>query len=293
MSETNRPATLRIVTFNNLLGPFQIVQRWAAQAGHTVVLAVTTPGPTTRRTTSYKEILATASPDLDILVTTRLRRVAMPLIRELRPDLIVSFTFPYRLPPELRALARLGAVNLHPTPLPAYRGPNPMRLVFDGYHQMGATLHWTADEFDTGAILSQHTAPMPADLTVERMFATWAPLMAQTLAEGVARAVAGEPGSTQDEAGASYAAPFSPDEYRLDWRDPGYRLQQKCVALTAMGSGARAAFNDIEYRITQISPISDESGSTPGTILSQDSESSTIACGDGAARITAQPITTT
>jgi methionyl-tRNA formyltransferase len=291
MSETSLPAKLRIVTFNNLLGPFQIVQRWAAQAGHTVVLAITTPGPTTRRTTSYKEILAAAPPELDILVTTRLRRVAMPLIRELRPDLIVSFTFPYRLSPELRALARIGAVNLHPTPLPAYRGPNPMRLVFDGHPQMGATLHWTADEFDTGKILSQHTAPLPSDLSVERMFATWAPLMGAALAEGVARAIAGDAGYTQDEAGASYAAAFSAEEHWLNWSDPGYRLQQKCVALSAMGSGARATINGIEYRIQQIKPLpATETTQMAGTVLSQDADSITIACGDGAAHLIARPV---
>ncbi len=49
-------------------------------------------------------------------------RVALPLIRELRPDLIVSFTFPYRVPPEITAIPRYGAVNLHPTVLPAIAG---------------------------------------------------------------------------------------------------------------------------------------------------------------------------
>jgi methionyl-tRNA formyltransferase len=290
-SESDRPSQLRIVTFNNLPGPFRITQGWAAQAGHKVVLAVTTPGPAARRSESYREILAAAPTELDLLVTTRIRRVALPLIRELRPDLILSFTFPYRLPPELRALARIGAVNLHPTVLPAYRGPNPMRAIYDGYPLLGATLHWTEDDFDTGAILSQHSAPLPTDLSIERVFTTWAPLMGAALAEGVARAVAGEPGTPQDDAGASYGAAFGAEEHWLDWRDPGYRLQQKCVALTMIGAAARARIGEGDHRIARITPIPDPKAlHPPGTVLSQDHDGLTIACGDGAVRVVVQPL---
>jgi methionyl-tRNA formyltransferase len=210
----------------------------------------------------------------------------MPLIQALQPDLILSFTFPYRLPPELRALARIGAVNLHPTPLPAYRGPNPMRLIYDGYPQLGATLHWTADQFDTGAILSQHTAPLPADLSADRVLQTWGPLMAAALSEGVARAVAGDPGRAQTEQGASYAAIFQPEESWLDWRDSGVRLQQKCVALSLMGAGAKATIAGSEYRVSRITPLPEPlTHHPPGTLLSTDPEALVVACGAGAVQV--------
>ena len=168
MNTTTTP--LRIVTFNVLPFAFDIVTRWAAQAGHRLVLTVTTPGPTSRRGKSYQQIVTNAPPELDVLVTTRLRKVALPLIRALEPDLIVSFTFPYRIPPEIRAIPRLGAVNLHPTPLPAYRGPNPMRLFYEGWPTMGATLQGMDDDFDTGLMLSQQTAPLPPSLPPGRWF---------------------------------------------------------------------------------------------------------------------------
>lgn len=51
---------LRIVTFNTLLPAFQMVQQWAAQAGHPIVLTVTTPGPQSRRSAGYKQIVVGA-----------------------------------------------------------------------------------------------------------------------------------------------------------------------------------------------------------------------------------------
>jgi len=189
------PATgLRVVTFNVLPIAYQMIAGWAAQTGNKLVLVVTTPGPSTRRTPSYRGVVESAPPGQDVLVTTRLRHVALPLIRELQPDLIVSMTFPYRIPPELTSIPRYGAVNLHPAPLPYYRGPNPARLIYDGFPTLGATLHRTEEEFDTGVVYSLHTAPLPDVVTPEAIFAVWPRLMTQAFAEGVEQAVAGAPG---------------------------------------------------------------------------------------------------
>jgi hypothetical protein len=52
----SEPAPLRIVSFKSLPPAFHLVQQWAAQAGHTVVLTVTTPGPRGRRSEGYKAL---------------------------------------------------------------------------------------------------------------------------------------------------------------------------------------------------------------------------------------------
>src|SRR5947209_12887830 len=107
---------LRIVTFNVLPIAYQMIAQWATQTNNKLLLVVTTPGPSTRRTPSYRGVVQSAPPGQEVLVTTRLRTVALPLIRELKPDLIVSMSFPYRILPEITAIPRFGAVNLHPAP---------------------------------------------------------------------------------------------------------------------------------------------------------------------------------
>jgi methionyl-tRNA formyltransferase len=132
---------MTIVAFNVLPPAFRLVSDWIEQAGQQLALLVTTPGASRRRTPTYREVIAMTPPEVDVFVTTHLR-AATRVVQAVEPDLIVSFTFPYRLPPELLQIPRLGAVNLHPTPLPAYRGPNPARLAYDGWPTIGATLHW-------------------------------------------------------------------------------------------------------------------------------------------------------
>ena len=289
MNTTTTP--LRIVTFNVLPFAFDIVTRWAAQAGHRLVLTVTTPGPTSRRGKSYQQIVASAPPELDVLVTTRLRKVALPLIRALEPDLIVSFTFPYRIPPEIRAVPRLGAVNLHPTPLPAYRGPNPMRLFYEGWPTMGATLHWMDDDFDTGLVLSQHTAPLPAQLTAGALVSTWGPLMMGALAEGTARAIAGEPGSRQDESAASYGGAFTESEHWLDLHESVQVLQRKSTALNILNPGsARVRIDGLPYALLEFEPLSNVQNAKPGSLIEQQEETLIVQAGDGQVRLVVQAL---
>ena len=292
MASRNTPTGLRVVTFNILPLAYGLVTRWAEENGHTIVLVVTTPGPSTRRTPTYRGVVEMAKPGIDVLVTTRLRRVAFPLIRALAPDIIVSFTFPYRIPPEVTAIARHGAVNLHPTVLPSYRGPNVARPIYEGAPEIGATLHWTEEEYDNGRILSQYSAPLPEDVTGAVIGTLWAPLMMRAFTEGVARAVAGDPGTPQDHARATYAAPFTEEERWLDWAEAKYTLQRQAVALNLLGPpGAKARIAGEPYRVQGVAALPDSPAASPGVILDRTEDGFVIGVADGAVRVTALPLT--
>lgn len=285
MVEQPASSGLRLVIFNNLPPAYRIVASWAAEAGHTVALVVTSPGPSARRSTGYQTIAAQAPPEHDVLVTTRLRRVALPLIAALAPDLIISMTFPHRLPPEILRIPRLGAINLHPTALPAYRGPNPMRVFYDGA-TIGATLHWMDAEFDTGPILCQQTAPFPEDATTEALLGTWGPLMSATLAEGATRAIAGEPGQQQDNRGASYSPEFTEEEHWLDWDLPQRIVQRRHSGLSIFGPQAKALIEGQPWRIMRLIPLGEGTATAQaGTIIEQTPESLVIAVADGTVRV--------
>lgn len=290
MNGTVQTTGLRIVTFNVLPPAYGLVARWAEENGHTIALVVTTPGPSTRRTPSYNAVVAMAPPGMDVLVTTRLRRVARPLIQELHPDLIVSFTFPYRLPPEITAIPRYGAVNLHPALLPTYRGPNVARPIYEGASEIGATLHWTEAEYDTGRILSQHAAPLPEEVTEKTIGALWPPLMAGALAEGATRAIAGDPGTPQDHARATYAAPFTEEEHWLDWAEMKRTVQRKASALNFFGAPAKAWIEGAPYRVQRIDRLPAASAASPGVVLDRSDDGFVVGVADGAVRVIAAPL---
>ena len=273
---------LRIVLFHNLAPAYALCRSWAAEHGHKVVLVVTSPGPLTRRTEAYRGVLAGAPPDQEVLVTTRPRTVATPLVRALAPDLVLSMTFPFRLPPELLAIPRLGAVNLHPTLLPAYRGPNPFRAVYEEAAEIGATLHRMDADFDTGNILYQYGAPLPQYPTPETFLPLWMGCMKAALEEGLVRALAGEPGSPQNETGASYGAAFSEVEQQLDWSLPVRTLARRTTALNAFTPSARALIEGKPYNIKRLVPDPSPLTTVPaGTCIARTGDQFVIRAGDG------------
>jgi len=87
-------------------------------------------------------------------------------LRELRPDVIVVACFPRLLPPALLRLPRHGALNVHPSLLPAYRGPSPLFWVFhDGLEHAGVTVHLMDAGADTGDIVAARRLAPPDGIT--------------------------------------------------------------------------------------------------------------------------------
>jgi methionyl-tRNA formyltransferase len=86
----------------------------------------------------------------------------MAVLSDLRPDAIAVACFPWRIPGPVRVLPRLGCVNLHPSLLPRWRGPEPLFWTFmAGDAESGVTVHRMDGGFDTGPIVAQRRIPVP------------------------------------------------------------------------------------------------------------------------------------
>ncbi|BEE04068.1 methionyl-tRNA formyltransferase [Aeromonas veronii] len=83
-------------------------------------------------------------------------------VKDLNPDLIVVFSMSQLLKKDLIDIPKLGVINLHPSMLPEYRGPNPD---FWQYYNMemnpGVTVHYIDEGEDTGDILFQERVHIP------------------------------------------------------------------------------------------------------------------------------------
>ncbi len=267
MARGNNSNVPRIILYCVAPPAYQLLRDWAARTGYDFCLIVTTPGPIRARTGAYRAIINEAPAEQDILITTRMRGIA-PLIAAAHPDLILSFTFPFRIPPDVLALPRHGAVNLHPAPLPAYRGPEPARMIYNGEPNLGATLHRTEAEFDTGPVLSVHTAPIPDNVTKHTILATWHDLIMKTLDEGIPRALADEPGAPQESSKASYAASFTEEDLWLDWQESAHVLQRRATAVNLFRPQAKAMVDGRAYLVSEVSALPDaDSIAQPGTMI--------------------------
>ena len=79
---------------------------------------------------------------------------------ELKPDLLLTYTFPQKIGQELLAIPKLG-INMHPALLPSYRGSNPyFWTIANGETMTGVTFHYLTSEFDAGDIILQEEIPI-------------------------------------------------------------------------------------------------------------------------------------
>lgn len=142
-------------------------------------------------------------------------------LQRLKPDVVLVTCFPRRLSKAARQAAGAATLNLHPSLLPAYRGPHPLfwqRRA--GLHEVGITLHAMDEGLDSGAIWRQAPCPLPDGVD----FATANELLGRLGAELFVAAVA-EYGAgrlkpqPQDAGHATYQGMPGMEDFRLstDW----------------------------------------------------------------------------
>jgi methionyl-tRNA formyltransferase len=108
------------------------------------------------------------------------------------PDALVVACFPWRLPAAVRSLAPLGGINVHPSLLPALRGPEPVFWALRrGDRQTGVTLHVLDAGFDTGPILAQEAVDIPSGIRAPDLEARLAELGASMLVPALQDLAAG------------------------------------------------------------------------------------------------------
>jgi methionyl-tRNA formyltransferase len=256
--------------------------------GHRIVGVVTTPGPRSRRSEEYRRVVTAAGSGVDVVVSTH-RRWWAEMLAPLRPDLIVSVAFPLRIPDEVIALPRLGAINGHDALLPKYRGPNPQGWVFrNGDGETGYTIHRLTHEFDAGPVLAQVRVPVTDEDEFGSLFARLVPLLPGVFAEALARVGRGELGEPQDDALAS-VAPFFEDEWqRIDWSRPARTIHNQVRSLIELPGQPAGAIGEVAGRRRRIlkTRLGGDSGLTngrdlPGAVLREDGDEMLVQCGDG------------
>lgn len=276
-----------MVVLTSYMPNYQFLASWAERHDHQILLVVTTPGSAGRY--GGGEVVSGLGKGVSLLVTGKLRTVAAPLIAALAPDLVISAAFPRLIPREILDIPSHGALNLHPSVLPAGRGPNPIRLVYEGARTIGATLHRTEAEFDTGAVLSQRERPLPVDLSGPTLLASWLDMLAEVVEEGTDKALRGEPGIPQEPALASYAPPFTAEELVIDFTEPAAVICRKVAALNVLTTRATMRLGGSEGSIRHVEPVASGEGTpgTPGTVLAVHDDGWTVQAADKAVRVIA------
>jgi methionyl-tRNA formyltransferase len=122
------------------------------------------------------------------------------------PDVICVACFPQILPPALLALPRFGCLNLHPSMLPAHRGPAPLFWAFRaGETRTGVTVHIMDERIDAGDLLFRKSLEIPEGIDGRSLEEACAAQGAELMVEAVGSLTVVEMiRRPQNEAEASY-----------------------------------------------------------------------------------------
>ncbi len=168
-----------------------------------------------------------------------------------RPDFIFSFYYRMMLKANLLALASRGALNIHGSLLPKYRGRVPINwAIIHGETQTGATLHYMADKPDSGDIVVQTPVPILPDDTAKDVFDKLTIAAAAMLDEILPSLVAGAaPRMPQDLRKGSYFGGRTPEDGVIDWSRDSASIHNLVRAVAPPYPGARTTLGGRPARI--------------------------------------------
>jgi methionyl-tRNA formyltransferase len=203
---------------------------------------------------------------------------ALEAFRLLKPDAAVVAAYGLILPREWLGVPRRGCINIHASLLPRWRGAAPIHAaILAGDTETGVTVMQMDAGLDTGPMLLRGTIPIGPRSRLGEIHDALAAMGAGLILQALAEA---PPPVPQPEEGASYAPRLTRADGRIDWSLPAQRVERQTRAFDPW-PGAFSTFGDEVLKVLEgkVVPGSGE----PGLVLDA---ALTVACGDGALRIT-------
>ena len=221
--------------------------------------------------------------DLPVYQPTTLRtEEATELIRELNPDILVVVAYGKLIPDDILAIPRYGAVNVHGSLLPKYRGAAPIQwAVLTGDDITGITTMYLASKMDCGDIIYQAETKIGEYETSGELFDRLKVMGADLLIKTLNDIESGTaPRIPQNDENASVVHMLDKSICPIDFTATSrqvikkiYGLQPWPVAVADIGGNDLKIFK-AEYTGHQFDK-------TPGTVVSADNCGIEIVCGDG------------
>jgi methionyl-tRNA formyltransferase len=223
---------------------------------------------------------------IEVRTPTRLRDAAEHLaFQALELDAAVVVAYGLILPPAILEAPRLGCINVHASLLPRWRGAAPIqRAIMAGDTESGVCIMMMDEGLDTGPVLMTERVPIRPETTGAGLHDALAEIGARLIVPALSGLQEGSlAGVPQIQDGATYAAKLTRDVGRLDWSRPAGELECLVRALDpwpgawCLMDGERLKVMGAE--VVELGRLTNEAG----TVLDP---SLTVACGDGALRLT-------
>ena len=249
---------------------------------HDIVLATTPPPkPAGRKMTLTPCPAAKRARELNlqVLETADKNKLAAAVIDK-KPDAIVVADYGVLLPPAVLNASPRGALNIHPSLLPRWRGAAPIaRAILAGDKETGICIMQMDEGIDTGAILLCERLPLPEDKNCGELTEH----LAQLGAKLMLRALKENPAPTPQSAGGiTYAKKLTRAEGIINYDNPAQQAARQIRAFAP----ARTIINGAQINIHKGAAKPHNGNGANGEITNADATGITIKCARGALILT-------
>jgi methionyl-tRNA formyltransferase len=187
---------------------------------------------------------------------------------QLGPDLYVVVAFGQILPQSLLDIPAIGAINVHASLLPRYRGAAPIQwVIINGDKETGITTMLMDKGMDTGDMLLKEKTAIAPDETAADLHDRLSDMGARTLLRTLHMLQNDTLKRTpQNHDEATYAPILKKTDGKIDWSMPAEKIERRIRGMTPW-PGAYTFSGDMRLKIFKASVLDREVSVPPGTIL--------------------------
>jgi methionyl-tRNA formyltransferase len=253
-------------------------------AGHEVALVLTQPDRASGRGLRVVPSAVKAAAverGLDLYQPAHLKDVETHRrLRAIGADAMVVAAYGLILPEPILASTRLGAINIHASLLPRWRGAAPVQhAILAGDARTGISIMQMDRGLDTGPVFAAESVAIAADddgaSLHDKLAQTGAGLIVTVLAQLERGLLVAQP---QGE-GATYAPKITKAEAEIDWSEAAPVIERRVRAFNPL-PGASTTIRGVPLKLWRTGVSAAEG--VPGTILEAGAKGIVVACGAGA-----------
>ena len=207
---------------------------------------------------------------------------ALGILQDLKPDILVVVAYGRILPDEMLAVPQYGAVNVHGSLLPKYRGAAPIQwAVLNGDTISGVTTMYLAHDMDAGDIIYKAETEIGEFETAGELFDRLMDMGAELLIKTLRDIEAGvAPRTPQDPAEASYVKMLDKSICPIDWNKTPREIVKHIYGLQPWPV-ATMELEGKTFRVFGAAYTERRTDKAPGSIVRADEEGIAMACADG------------
>ena len=221
--------------------------------------------------------------DLPVFQPEKMRDgTALGIMKELNPDVLVVVAYGRILPDELLAVPKYGAVNVHGSLLPKYRGAAPIQwAVLNGDTVTGVTTMYLAHDMDAGDIIYTAETEIGEFETAGELFDRLMDMGAELLVKTLRDIEAGTaPRTPQDHSRATYVKMLDKSICPIDWNKSPREIVKHIYGLRPWPV-ATMELDGKSFRVFAADYTEQKTDKAPGSVVRADDEGIVIACADG------------